>query len=206
MGLYIQTDAIMKLHFKTIAYASCIAINLSLCQCSNEKAEDIVLSEIPEEEVNNTDLFSKQMVLVEGGTFQMGQTYVSEPTSRVESNTPDDDSPHPDELPAHEVTVSDFYISKYEVTQEQWIAVMGNNPSYFEGENLPVESVSWEDVQEFLKQQNLQTGESYRLPTEAEWEYAARGGKYTKGFRYSGSNTVGNVAWYAKIPPERFVP
>ena len=82
-----------------------------------------------------------------------------------------------DEKPAHQVTVSSFYIGKYEVTQGQWKAIMGNNPSKFpKGDNYPVEQVSWNDVQEFISKLNAKTGKNYRLPTEAEWEYAARGG------------------------------
>ena len=101
-----------------------------------------------------------------------------------------------DEKPTHSVTLSGYYIGKYEVTQELWKAVMGSNPSYFKGDNLPVENVSWNDVQEFLRKLNAMTGKSYRLPTEAEWEFAARGGNSSSGYKYSGSNSIGSVAWY----------
>jgi formylglycine-generating enzyme required for sulfatase activity len=102
------------------------------------------------------------------------------------------------EKPAHRVTVGDFYIGKYEVTQRQWKQVMGveNNPSHFKGDELPVENVSWIDIQEFIQRLNKLTGKKYRLPTEAEWEYAARGGVKSRGYKYVGSNTIGDVAWY----------
>lgn len=102
-----------------------------------------------------------------------------------------------DEKPPHEVTISTFHISKYEVTQAQWRAVMGSNPSEHKNcDQCPVENVSWNDIQDFLRQLNAQTGQNYRLPTEAEWEYAARGGNSSRGYGYSGSNTIGEVAWY----------
>ena len=126
---------------------------------------------------NNEDI-SIEMIYVKGCTFQMG------------SNLGDD------EKPVHSVTVSDFYMGKYEVTQDQWKAIMGDNPSKFKGDNLPVEQVRWNDVQEFINKLNTKTGKSYRLPTEAEWEYAARGGDKSNGYKYSGSNTLGDVAWY----------
>ena len=100
------------------------------------------------------------------------------------------------EKPAHKVTLSSFYICKHEVTQEEWEAVMGSNPSNFEGKHLPVERVSWEDCQTFISKLNSITGKHYRLPTEAEWEYAARGGNRSNGYKYSGSNTLDDVAWY----------
>ena len=121
---------------------------------------------------------SIEMVAIKGGTFQMG------------SNEGDD------EKPIHSVTVSDFSIGKTEVTQAQWVAIMGSNPSSFKGDNLPVEQVSWDDVQVFLGKLNVKTGKTYRLPTEAEWEYAARGGKDSQGYTYSGSNTIADVAEY----------
>ena len=124
------------------------------------------------------------MVYVQGGTYIMGCT--SEQGNGCFDG----------EKPAHSVAVNDFYIGKYEVTQAQWRAVMGNNPSHFKGENLPVEWVSWNDVQIFIRKLNAQTGKKYRLPTEAEWEYAARGGNKSTGCKYSGSNSVSNVAWY----------
>jgi len=128
---------------------------------------------------------SFDMIFVEGGTFTMGCT--SEQGADC----------YWDEKPAHKVTVSDFHIGKYEVTQAQWKAVMGSNPSYFKGDDLPVENVSWNDVQEFIKKLNAQTGKNYRLPTEAEWEFAARGGNQSKGYKYSGSNNLDEVAWYS---------
>jgi hypothetical protein len=93
-------------------------------------------------------------------------------------------------------TVRDFRIGKYEVTQAQWKLVMGSNPSNFQSDDLPVENVSWNDAQEFISRLNAATGERYRLPTEAEWEYAARGGNLSRGYEYSGSNSIGEVAWY----------
>lgn len=124
------------------------------------------------------------MVWVPGGTFTMGAT--SEQGSDAES----------DEKPAHSVTLGGYYIGKYEVTQKLWKAVMGSNPSHFKGDNLPVEQVSWNDVQAFIRELNQMTGKSYRLPTEAEWEYAARGGGNSRGYKYSGSDNIGSVAWY----------
>jgi len=122
-----------------------------------------------------------ELILVEGGVFTMGCT---------------DGEGEDHEFPVHEVTLSSFKMAKYEVTQQQWEAVMGSNPSYFKGVNNPVENVSWNNAQEFIKNLNALTGKKYRLPTEAEWEYAARGGKQSKGYKYSGSDDINAVAWY----------
>jgi len=125
-----------------------------------------------------------EMILVRGGIFTMG------------CNSGLGVICYENEKPAHQVTLSDFYIGKYEVTQAQWREVMGNNPSRFKGDNLPVESVSWHDVQEYITRLNNITGKKYRLPTEAEWEFAARGGNKSGGYQYSGSNAINDVAWY----------
>lgn len=107
-------------------------------------------------------------------------------------------APDDDENPVHEVTLShDFYMCETEVTQALWTAVMGSNPSYFKGDNLPVDKVSWEDCQAFIKKLNSLTGKNFRLPTEAEWEYCARGGDKSKGSLYSGGNDLDQVAWYS---------
>ena len=118
------------------------------------------------------------MVYVSGGTFIMGGDESS------------------DQTPTHSVTLSSYYICKYEVTQALWRAVMGSNPSKFKGDNLPVEQVSWNDCQTFINRLNNYTGRNFRLPTEAEWEFAARGGNYSRHYKYSGSNYIGDVAWY----------
>ena len=131
-----------------------------------------------------TNIGGIEMVYVKGGTFTMGAT--------AEQGSDAND----DEKPTHSVTVSDFYIGKYEVTQAQWRAVMGSNPSKFTGDNNPVEQVSWKDIQRFIKNLNAKTGKKFRLPTEAEWEYAARGGNQSKGYKYSGSNNISEVDWY----------
>ena len=132
------------------------------------------------------DGISIDMVRVEAGTFTMGAT-------------PEMEDPNSDEKPTHQVTLTnDYYIGKYEVTQALWKAVMENNPSGFKGDNLPVENVSWNDCQEFLSKLNSVTGKKFRLPTESEWEYAARGGKKGGGYQYSGSNKLSDVAWYYK--------
>ena len=100
------------------------------------------------------------------------------------------------EKPAHSVTLSGYYIGKYEVTQKQWVEIMGSNPSYRKGDNLPVEYVGWNEVHEFISRLNAKTGKNYRLPTEAEWELAAHGGNSSRGYKYSGSNNIDAVAWY----------
>lgn len=126
------------------------------------------------------------MIRVDGGTFTMGAT--SEQGSAA----------FDDEKPAHQVTLSPYFIGETEVTQALWEAVMGNNPSSFKGSHNPVERVSWDDCQQFIRKLNQSTGLSFRLPTEAEWEYAARGGNKSRGYKYSGSNQLGDVAWYDK--------
>lgn len=131
------------------------------------------------------DGISIEMVKVEGGTFMMGAT-------------PEMENSWTEERPIHQVTLTnDYYIGKYEVTQSLWCALMDNNPSYFKGDNLPVEQVSWDDCQKFINKLNDITGRKFRLPTEAEWEYAARGGKKSRGYQYSGSNKISDVAWYS---------
>lgn len=121
---------------------------------------------------------------VEGGDFIMGAS---------QSRGDDCES---DELPGHKVLIQSFYMGQFEVTQELWEEIMGDNPSLFNGENLPVENVSWDNCQTFIKRLNERTGAKFRLPTEAEWEYAARGGKKSKGYKYSGGNDLSAVAWY----------
>ena len=120
-------------------------------------------------------------IWVEGGSFQMGS---------------DDLDADADELPVHEVCVDGFWLGKYQVTQEQWQAVMGNNPSIFQGDWHPVEKVSWNDCQTFIQNMNNQGYGEFRLPTEAEWEFAARGGINSQGYTYSGSNELDSVAWF----------
>ena len=133
---------------------------------------------------------SFNMISVAGGTFWMG-------------SADDDSDAYVWEKPRHQVTLSSFSIGETEVTQELWQAVMGSNPSYFKGNKLPVEQVSWNDCQEFITKLNQLTGKTFRLPTEAEWEYAARGGNQSKGYTYSGSNTIGDVAWcWDNIPSQ----
>jgi formylglycine-generating enzyme required for sulfatase activity len=138
-----------------------------------------------------------EMVFVQGGTFWMGCT--SDQGSDC----------YNDEKPVHQVTLNNFYIGKYEITQAQWETIMGttikqqrdkvyHNEALLsgEGDNYPMYYVSWEDAQEFIKRLNAATGKKYRLPTEAEWEYAARGGNQSRGYKYSGINNIDEVAWY----------
>ena len=129
---------------------------------------------------------SFKMVNVPGGTFTMGAT--------SEQGSDFDD----DEKPTHQVTLSSYSIGQTEVTQELWQAVMGNNPSSFIGSKRPVEQVSWDDCQTFILKLNNLTGQRFRLPTEAEWEYAARGGR-SGGTKYAGSNFIDDVEWYYDI-------
>ena len=119
------------------------------------------------------------MVGVQGGSFKMGSVHSLSDAKLV-----------------HDVKLSSFYIGQTEVTQSLWEAVMDYNPSYNKGSNLPVEDVNWNDCQEFIRKLNRITGEKFRLPTEAEWEFAARGGNKSKGYKYSGSNDIEAVAWY----------
>ncbi|TAN42881.1 MAG: formylglycine-generating enzyme family protein [Nitrospirae bacterium] len=140
------------------------------------------LEEAIKKEQEEADALAGEFVFVNGGCYQMGDMFG------------DGDS---DERPAHEACVNDFYIGKYEVTQGRWKAVMGNNPSYFKncGDNCPIEQVSWNDAQEFVRRLNQKSGtDKFRLPTEAEWEYAARSGG--KNEKYSGGGDIDSVAWY----------
>ena len=121
---------------------------------------------------------------VQGGEFSMGAT--PEQGNDV----------YDDEKPVHRVAVSSFRIGQTAVTQALWKAVMGRNPSYYKGDNRPVESVNWYDCQEFIGKLNALTGKNFRLPTEAEWEYAARGGNKSRGYKFSGSNLISEVGWY----------
>ncbi|MCB0575362.1 MAG: formylglycine-generating enzyme family protein [Saprospiraceae bacterium] len=143
----------------------------------------------PHKEIVNGCEF--RMIYVAGGAFEMG--------------SPDNDTEADSyEKPRHRVKVSDFYVGKYPVTQALWKAVMdGENPSVFKGDDRPIEQVSWNDAQGFIKRLNELTdatrpqGHLYRLPTESEWEYTARGGKYhAEGYKYAGSDRLKDVGWF----------
>lgn len=136
--------------------------------------------EIKKPEDALSEAINSSMILVTGGTFQMGGNH---------------------QKPIHTVTLRDFYIGKYEVTQQQWRAVIGKNPAKLNDDNCndcPITQVSWEDVQEFLQKLNKRTDLKYRLPTEAEWEYAARGGQKSNHYTYAGDNSVETAGWYQK--------
>ena len=125
------------------------------------------------------------MIKVDGGTFTMGATSEQQ-------------NPYPDEKPTHQVTLSTYYIGETEVTQALWTAVVGKNPSWHKGDILPVEQVSWKDCVKFIERLNKLTNRFFRLPTEAEWEFAARGGNKSNCTMYSGSDDIDDVAWYGE--------
>jgi len=132
--------------------------------------------------VIEVDALIKEMVWVEGGSFEMGS---------------DEDGARAREQPVRTVTLDGFYIGKTEVTQQLFENIMGWNYSYFYCDMCPVNNISWLNAQLFIGRLNQATAKTFRLPTEAEWEYAAQGGKYSKLYRYSGSNDIADVAWYA---------
>ena len=193
---------------KKIKFISLLIVALGMGFTSCEKDEPTLKNDITKDGIFN-GLPNDEMVFVQGGTFTMGAT--------EDQGTSD---PYDDEYPSHQVTVSDFYIGKYEVTQQLWEYVMnysgtaadgstmsayasevwlGKMPSstYGLGPYYPAYYVSWADIVNiFIPRLNKITGKTFRLPTEAEWEYAARGGNKSKGYKYSGSNTIGDVAWY----------
>jgi len=144
-----------------------------------EQQELASRKKVEEERAQLFHELAENMVLVEGGTFMMG-----------------DIQGLGNAKPVHQVTLSSYYICKYEVTQELWQTVMGSNPSQIKGAKRPVEQVSWKECHQFIMRLNQLTGKQYRLPTEAEWEFAARGGNRSKGYQYAGSDSIGDVAWY----------
>ena len=195
--------------YKLWALMQVVILLVGSVSCSKDENDEPTLkNDITKDGIFN-GLPNDEMVFVKGGTFTMGAT--------EEQGTSD---PYDDEYPIHQVTLSDFCIGKYEVTQQLWEYVMnysgtcadgstmsayasdvwlGTNPSssYGVGNYYPAYYVSWEDiVNNFMPRLNKITGKTFRLPTEAEWEYAARGGNKSQGYKYSGSNTIGDVAWY----------
>lgn len=203
-----EADAFIKEIVSRHGYSTCRKFSDLIAK--HLAAEEVEVEEVkkaPEEAgaENKKELKMEKendMVLVEGGTFQMGgNDYVA----------------HDIEKPVHTVTVSSFYMSKYPVTQAEYQAVMGNNPSHFKGDQRPVDSVSWYEAVEYCNKRSEKEGltpcytidgddgddvtcnweaNGYRLPTEAEWEYAARGGKHNSPYKYSGSDNIDEVAWY----------
>ncbi|MBR1838662.1 MAG: SUMF1/EgtB/PvdO family nonheme iron enzyme [Bacteroidaceae bacterium] len=173
----------MKKLFSLLPAALFFAVlPLSLTSCGGSDDDDVV-PPTPEATFSDKTItvgdVTFKMVAVEGGTFQMGVENYSD-----------------DEAPVHSVTLSNYYIAETEVTQALYKAIMGENPSEFKGDKLPVESLHWGDIQTFIAKLNALTGLTFRLPTEAEWEYAARGGNKSQGYKYSGSDNIAEVAWF----------
>lgn len=160
---------------------------------STARSDSAVPSLTEEPQVTSyTDSLVGEMILVKGHSFMMGS-----------------ENGESDEKPVHQVKVRDFYIGKHEVTQAQWKAIMGENPSYYKDcDQCPVESVSWGDVQQYIQKLNEKTGQTYRLPTEAEWEYASGGGASGRA-QWAGTNSkieLANYAWYSKNSDDKTHP
>ena len=160
---------------------------------TEEGKENAPIDTIPQPSVSQPKTFNVKgvsftMMPVEGGTLMMGAT-----AEQGSYDWENDINPGP----AHSVTLSSYYIGETEVTQALWKAVMGSNPSEFKGNNHPVENVSWDDCQIFIRKLNSLTGENFRLPKGSEWEDAARGGNKSRGYKYSGGNSLATVAWYS---------
>ena len=178
--------------FKFIAFllfATMLSVNLTSCGDDDEPG-DMPGPQGSDKKGITVEGVSFNMIKVEGGTFKMGAQSTDPNGENYDSES------ESGEQPIHSVTLDNYYIGETEVTQELWEAVMGTNPSGFIGSNKPVERVSWNDCQEFINKLNQLTGINFRLPTEAEWEYAARGGNKSQGYKYAGSNNIGEVAWY----------
>lgn len=166
-----KENSLMKVNKNVVLHSlSIILSSLLVNGCATKPTHPIAL---------NIDL---DMVKVEGGSYIRGS---------------DSKSANKAEKPARKVEIDSFYISKFEVTQELFESVMGSSLSYFHGPNMPVNNLSWQQANYFIQRLNKLTGENYRLPTEAEWEFAAKGGNKSLGYTYSGSNSIGDVAWYA---------
>lgn len=182
---------ILAILFAVAIVVAIIIMNPGKDNDTHEKVSTEEAPSVPEKETITVNGVSFDIMRVEGGTFEMGS---------------DDPEAEEDERPVHSETVKDFYIGSTEVTQELWEAVVGSNPSNFKGEKLPVENVSWNDCKRFCERLSDLTGRQFRLPTEAEWEYAARGGNRSNGYKYSGSNDAGFVAWYDENSNEQTHP
>ncbi|MBP3227884.1 MAG: SUMF1/EgtB/PvdO family nonheme iron enzyme [Bacteroidaceae bacterium] len=172
---------------RVLLFAAATVFTFTFTACGGSDDDDTPVTPVPEpepepelqDETYTVGGVQFKMVAVTGGTFLMGNT-----------------SGDSDEKPLHSVTLSDYHIGQTEVTQALWQAVTGSNPAYFVDASKPVERVSWNECQEFITKLNQLTGKTFRLPTEAEWEFAARGGLKSRGYVYSGSNEIDNVAWY----------
>ena len=175
----------MQKSFRVATFSLLVSVLIfSLASCSSDEPEDDVIGSNFRPQTIKVGNVEFKMLPVAGGAFKMG--------------SPDSDTDAWDnERPMHLVTLSDYYMGETEVTQALWLEVMGKNPSSYRGDlQRPVESVSWNDCQEFITKLNEKTGKTFRLPTEAEWEYAARGGSKSRGYKYAGSNDLDKVGWY----------
>lgn len=196
VGIGTFTSELIDLASQTTYYVRAYAVN-SVGVSYGEEISFVTLADEIEEEVEivtetiDVNGVTFTMIFVEGGIFEMG-------AQNSDPNKPNYDEEAWDrEGPVHLVTLSDYYIGETEVTQELWRAVMGYNQSHFNGEQKPVEQVSWYECKNFINKLNQLTGKNFRFPTEAEWEFAAKGGNESQGYKYSGSNNIDDVAWYS---------
>lgn len=163
---------------------SCFSCLLLLGCASKTYTLQEIYDNSPQELTFTVGEASFTMKKVDGGTFQMGATIEQKNDARE------------NEYPVRSVKLQPFYIGETEVTQNLWYAVMGRNPSRWKGNDLPVEEINWDDCQVFILRLNQMTAQKFRLPTEAEWEYAARGGHKSMSYKYAGSDNIEDVAWY----------
>ena len=198
-SLYVDDLAVIsRCYFRQKAYKKALETGLKAAEIyGNHYSKDNVYYANLLDNVSlyysSVDDLANAMVKITGGSFLMGASV-------------EDEYAYYAETPQHQVTVSDFYICKHEVTQELWQAVMDSCPNYKggwseaygKGDKYPAYFISWNDCQLFISKLNEMTGIEFRLPTEAEWEYAARGGNKTKGYCFAGSNNLDNIAWYVK--------